>query len=801
MWHHLPGDLALVGAFACNLLSGFGFFQVSRGRESFRPLAFRAYHLFAIFTALAVVWLFYLFFSHNYAFKYIYDYSERSQPLFYILAAFWGGQEGTYLLWLFLAALFGYLIMRRGGQYTTIAMAAFSIANLFFLTLLLKLSPFALLPAAAPDGMGLNPLLRDPWMVIHPPVIFVGYAMAAIPAVLAATALIKRDYSGWVVRAFPWVAITSVALAAGNILGGFWAYKTLGWGGYWAWDPVENSSFVPWIASLALLHGMILERRTGALRRTNLFLAMAVFVLVVYGTFLTRSGVLSDFSVHSFVDLGINQYLVGFLLFYLAMAVVLVLWRSRTAAGAPINYNFYGREFSLVAGMLLLLLFGIVVLFWTSLPVLTSLVGAEPRAADISTYNGFALPLAILMAFLAAIAPLVDYLEFHPANARRTLLIASLGAALLGFGLFGGLLGGGPILAVVMSIVLTAGMMYLQRPAMRKSLVPGLAAFVLALILALANGVSDYLHAMFFAVAAMALVANAVALTGYFPDRWKLMGPQVTHVGFGLMLIGVLASSVYGQSLKLNLEKGGRGEAFGRSFQYTGMEHDERHPNNQLLLAMAHGGDTVQIRPQFYFSERMQGTMRKPAIERQILYDLYLSPEQITQSAISDIGLVLPKGENQSFDGLSLRFEQFAMNSDTVTGAMTITADIAYQTPDRSGTLRPATVHRNDEHGHHIKESIVDTLTWAGERHLITLERVLADQGAISISSPTLLAKLPGEQLTVDIATKPLINFTWGGAILILIGSLISFVRRRDELLRPSRPVDIPATESVHSRM
>jgi cytochrome c-type biogenesis protein CcmF len=292
---NLPGDLLIFLAFGFNIVAGVAYLLSARGRQSFDNLARTSYHLFTILIGLAVAYLFFLFFSHNYAIKYVYEYSERAQSNFYILSAFWGGQEGTYLLWLFFNALFGYIVIKRGGQYRDFGMAVLSLVNLFFLAILVKLSPFALLPVPAPDGLGLNPLLRDPWMVIHPPVIFLGYAMATVPFVIAMAALIQNDFSSWLRRAFPWAIITLLMLAAGNILGGFWAYKTLGWGGFWAWDPVENSSFIPWVISLALVHGLIIERRSGALRRVNLMLASFVLLRVVYGTFMNPSGVLADF--------------------------------------------------------------------------------------------------------------------------------------------------------------------------------------------------------------------------------------------------------------------------------------------------------------------------------------------------------------------------------------------------------------------------------------------------------------------------------------------------------------------------
>jgi len=347
-----PGHLSIFLAFGFNLLAGIFFFLLARGKGNYQNLAKYSYSVFTLATTVAVVYLFYLFFSHNFAFKYVFEYSDSRLPFIYILSGFWGGQEGTYLLWLFLNALFGFIIIRSGGQYRNYAMVIFSLVNFFLLLLLLTLSPFAPLDFYAEDGAGLNPLLQDPWMAVHPPVIFVGYAMAALPMILALAALITKDYSSWVKRSFPWAAMTAIMLGAGNIMGAYWSYKTLGWGGFWAWDPVENASLIPWFTSLALLHGLIIEKRTGALRKTNLLMSAFVFVLVVYGTFLTRSGVLADFSVHSFVDLGANNILVVFLAVFVLLTFAFFIPRIKSIGNTPLTYNFYGREFVLFAGMI-----------------------------------------------------------------------------------------------------------------------------------------------------------------------------------------------------------------------------------------------------------------------------------------------------------------------------------------------------------------------------------------------------------------------------------------------------------------
>ncbi|HPC11920.1 MAG TPA: cytochrome c biogenesis protein CcsA, partial [candidate division Zixibacteria bacterium] len=560
---------------------------------------------------------------------------------------------------------------------------------LFFTGMMLKVSPFALLDFSAADGAGLNPLLQDPWMVVHPPVMFVGYALTGAPFALALAALVRRDFSEWVRRAAPWVVLTVLFLAAGNILGGYWAYKTLGWGGYWAWDPVENSSLIPWFVALALLHGLALERRTGALRRTNLLLAAFTFWLVVCGTFMTRSGVLSDFSVHSFVDLGQNEWLIVFLLLYAGVTLGVFLRGMRSTGYVPINFNFFGREFSLVGAMLLLFAFSLIVLFWSSLPILTKIFGAQPRAADIATYNAFALPIAVLYALLLILSPLSSHRPQAPAKWRIHLTaggLVSLAVALMLFVLHEG---SGVAFVVAGTLVATGLTVAFGQRDLRGSLIPAAALFVLALATALALGVRDGLYLLFFATAAAAVGSNAAAVARRLPGEWLKAGAHLTHFGFGLMLLGVLASSAFSTGERVTLPQGQPRPAYHLQVSYEGMQNDIKWPHNELILKVVDDGRVDEGRPELYFSERMNGYMKRPYIRRGLLYDLYFSPQDIKQQEGQD-GLLIGKAEKASAGGYEFSFLGFDMGDHSGGGEMTVTALIAAARDGRVDTLRPA---------------------------------------------------------------------------------------------------------------
>ncbi|UCD18031.1 MAG: cytochrome c biogenesis protein CcsA, partial [Candidatus Zixiibacteriota bacterium] len=545
MTAELAGDLAVFLAFIMALVSGAAFFITALGKKNLFYLGVRAYILQIFFTAAASVYLFYLIFSHDFTVNYVYQYSSSDLPLFYLLSSFWAGQEGTYLLWLLFSSLFGLILVYRGRRYTTWAMAFYSLINLFFAVILLSLSPFRPLSFSATEGAGLNPLLQDPWMVIHPPMMFLAYAAAGIPFVLALAAMARRDFSEWLKITFPYVGLTSLALLAANVMGGYWAYKTLGWGGYWAWDPVENTSFVPWVISLSLIHGMLVEKRTGALRRSNLLLSCALFFLVVYGTFLTRSGVLADFSVHSFVDLGINAFLIFFMLLYLGVVLTVYFTsRSPEKEGKPMNYNVFSQSFMLFAGMMLLLILGVVVLFWSSLPLITRYVTDNPTSPDIATYNAFAFPLAILVSLFLTLTPFVVGAGEKDSRLKARAVIFAVIALVIAGGLLGGKVATVPI-AVTVLIYVAVMLVYLSNRRLTFRVLLALTAGIAGVIAGLLFSVRSFEFLFFIGAALAAATAHIESIVRYLSKHPNLVGGHLSHFGVGLMLIGIILSSAF----------------------------------------------------------------------------------------------------------------------------------------------------------------------------------------------------------------------------------------------------------------
>ncbi|HYN22001.1 MAG TPA: cytochrome c biogenesis protein CcsA, partial [Thermoanaerobaculia bacterium] len=324
---YLPGAVALWAGLIFALASIWGYTLVLRGDAGALRFARLSYNFFAVSMVLTSAVLLLLLMLRDFRIEYVSQYSGLDLPAHYQLAAFWAGQKGSFLIWLLWGSLLGVLIKKAAGKDEPAVMGVYTLTLMGLLFILVRENPFVMLKEAPLDGAGLNPLLQDDWMVIHPPIMFIGYAAAAIPFAFAMAALWRRDYDNWAARAFPWALGGFLVLGCAILMGGYWAYKTLGWGGYWGWDPVENASLIPWLFGTVLIHGLHMERTRGRYRRANYVLAALVYLSVLYGTFLTRSGVLADFSVHSFVDLGISGWLIALMGGFFALSVWLLATR------------------------------------------------------------------------------------------------------------------------------------------------------------------------------------------------------------------------------------------------------------------------------------------------------------------------------------------------------------------------------------------------------------------------------------------------------------------------------------------
>ena len=413
------GQILIHLLFATALI-GTGFYAFAlKGNERAADIGrflFRFTTIGIVISFLAILWL---VFNHRFEYHYVWNYSSRELQAWYLFAAGYAGQEGSFLLWTLWVAVLGVALSafgRRKGMESEI-MVFYSLILVFLLLLLVIKNPFAYVwETFAKDGVadgfvpqngkGLNPLLHNVWITIHPPILFTGFAAMSAPFALAMAGLLKRDYQNWVKHALPWTLYSTAILGFGIMLGGFWAYETLGWGGFWAWDPVENSSLIPWLVSAALVHTMIIQKKTGGLVKTNIILASLSFILVLYSTFLTRSGVLGDTSVHSFVDPGMFAYvmLIAFMSTFLLIALSIMYLRRKDLLYSSASFSMQSREFLMSIGSALLLGSAIIVFIGTSWPLFAEIIKQPKVAIDPAFYNSTHLPLVILIMFMNAIS-------------------------------------------------------------------------------------------------------------------------------------------------------------------------------------------------------------------------------------------------------------------------------------------------------------------------------------------------------------------------------------------------------------
>jgi cytochrome c-type biogenesis protein CcmF len=451
--HLLPGQfgtfLAILSVIS-SLLATITYFKSTQStqlanQESWKRIA-RAAFLAEIISVIGIfISLYFIISNHRFEYRYAWQHSNYQLPMQYILACFWEGQEGSFLLWSFWHCVLGGIIILRERKWeapvmTTISFMQFALATMvigiYFFNFKLGSNPFVLMRGEGMlsadqfpigfnadgtlkadylsfirDGNGLNPLLQNYWMTIHPPVLFLGFASTIVPFAFAIAALWKKDYTGWILPVRPWAIFSAGILGLGIMMGAAWAYESLTFGGYWAWDPVENASLVPWLVAICGIHTMIAYKHTGqSLRATFLFMLLQ-FLLIVYSTFLTRSGILGDTSVHAFTDLGMNTQLLLFLFVFVIPAFVLYGMRYKQIPTIVKEEAISSREFWLFVGSLLFFISALFIIVKTSLPVFNKIFGtkwAAPQEVEYS-YNKVLILFSFVIGILTAIGQYLKY--------------------------------------------------------------------------------------------------------------------------------------------------------------------------------------------------------------------------------------------------------------------------------------------------------------------------------------------------------------------------------------------------------
>jgi cytochrome c-type biogenesis protein CcmF len=374
---------------------------------------------------VAVLTLAYAFVSHDFRISYVAHYSDRTMSVPYLVAALWGGQDGSLLWWLFLTSLFSggcvFWMRRRYLELQPYVIATLmGVVGFFAILMVFAVNPFATSAAGPPeDGQGLNYQLRNFYMIIHPPSLYIGFTSAAVPFAFAIAALVTgRLDNEWIVAVRKWMLFSWTFLSIGNWLGMIWAYEELGWGGPWAWDPVENAAFLPWLTASAYVHSTMIQERRGMLKVWNVFLICATFFLTIFGTFLTRSGLIA--SVHSFAQSGIGIFFVYFMVVIATVSISLVIYRLPRLRSEGSFESPLSREAAFLAnnwGLLSLTVFIIVATTW---PRISEWLLERKSTLGPTFYNQWIPPIALVVFGLMGVAPLLGWRKTSPELFRKS---------------------------------------------------------------------------------------------------------------------------------------------------------------------------------------------------------------------------------------------------------------------------------------------------------------------------------------------------------------------------------------------
>jgi cytochrome c-type biogenesis protein CcmF len=362
---------------------------------------------------------------HDFALTYVADHTSRALPTVYALSAFWGGQEGSLLLWLLVLTGYAALALRTTRASTDVVVwvvpVLAGVATFFAFLLVTTASPFDTSPAP-PDGSGLNPSLQNPYMVAHPPLLYLGYVGLTVPFAFAMGALLSgRTDERWIVATRRWTLIAWTALGIGQLLGAHWAYEEVGWGGYYAWDPVENAALMPWLAATAFLHSVMIQEKRGMLKVWNVVLVSLAFCLSLFGTFLTRSGVIN--SIHSFTQSSIGPWFLGFICVVVAFSVGLILYRLPLLRTRTRLESLVSREATFLYNNLLLVALCLTILWGVAWPMLTEAVHGEARVVGRPYYDFFLRIFGLPLLLLMGIGPLVAWRRASLRGLGRTFAI------------------------------------------------------------------------------------------------------------------------------------------------------------------------------------------------------------------------------------------------------------------------------------------------------------------------------------------------------------------------------------------
>jgi len=788
----VAGNILIILSFTAALLSAcayyFGFKSSPEENGSWKKLARTSFYLHAASVTGIITLIYYLIHGHFFEYYYVWQHSNTVLKMKYMWACLWEGQEGSFLIWTFWHIIVSMVLIRKAGEWEPPVMFVIMLIQAFLASMLLGLElgglkigsnpfillrnhpdfsslPFITMPdylSKIQDGRGLNPLLQNYWMVIHPPVLFLGFAATAVPFAYAMGGLLTNRVREWVKPALPWTFFGVMILGTGILMGGAWAYESLSFGGFWAWDPVENASLVPWLTLTGAGHVMLVFRKNGTALASAFILAVATFILILYSTFLTRSGILGDTSVHAFTDLGMKGQLLLYMVFFVLMAVILLLIRRKSIFGSDKDDHISSREFWMFMGMLILVISAVQISITTSIPVFNKVFGTRmaPPADAIDFYNSWQIPLAILIALVMAAG---QYFRWKQSDLR------SVGRKLaLSF-----------IIAVAATVVLELYFDFLR---------------------------VQYVILLFASI--WAFCANLDYLIRVIKGDIRYSGASIAHMGIAFILLGALIANTEKQVISQNRLKVDLGKDFPNNENILLYEKDTLPMGEYLVTYNGRTRDGINIFyeveyfkrnpdtgnperqftlfPTVQLNERM-GNVSEPSTRHFIDRDIYT---HVTYAELNDI-----KAEGDSPDTYQEAKKYQLAIGDTITTSnslvvlqrldknidrnalllkdedMAVAASLLIMDVNRKiHEVMPVFVIRDN--------SLFNRPAEIEELGLkFSFEKILPEENKIEIG----VAEKEGnsrEFIIMKAIIFPFINILWTGCILMLVGTWVAIRQR-----------------------
>jgi cytochrome c-type biogenesis protein CcmF len=816
--HLLPGHLGqffIVLAFGSALLSAISYYFATTNADQSDKTWHRLARIGFYTNTLSVIsigsCLFYIIFNHLFEYYYAWEHSSRSLPVYYIISSFWEGQEGSFWLWTFWQAVLGNVLIWKARSWEKPVMTVIMLSQTLLASMLIGVelfgqrigtSPFILLHEALnlkelvpifnsnpefyknyltyiKDGNGLNPLLQNYWMVIHPPTLFLGFASMVVPFAYAIAGLWQKRYKEWIQPAISYSLFAVMVLGTGIIMGSFWAYESLTFGGFWAWDPVENASLIPWLTLVGALHVMIVFKNTGHSYITATVLVLTSFVLVLYASFLTRSGILGDSSVHAFTDAGMFWHLVADVVLFLVLAIVLIALRWKELPSTKKDEETYSREFWMFVGAIFLALSCFHLVIVTSIPVWNAMFGTKlaPPTDPIRHYNIIQASFAVVVTFLTGFTQFMKYKKTDVTRFFITTIIYLVFAAL-----------------IAALVIYVTGIYKLH--------------FVFMLIMA---------------GAIYSILANAKVFADAIKGKVKLVGSAVAHIGFGLIMVGALISAGTSKVISENTT----GEQFGPDF--ANAKNDPREniimyrntPVQMGKYQVTYVGDSISA-PNHYFkvdykvldangkvkeefmlkpnaqANRKMGLVSSPDTKHYLFSDLY-THVNMSNAITYDEGAEAAGHDEADDDkkyetpvlyevapGDTIHFREgyillagikkidHVQNIPITDKDVAIGAELKVVSHGKTYEAEPVYMIKNN--------SSFDFARKVDEAGLkLRFSKVIPEKKKIEIT----VYQEPESQrkwIVMRAIQFPYINFLWSGTIIMVIGILLSIFRRNKEL-------------------